>query len=1183
MAFKYVSMDGNTAAAHVAYAFTEFAGIFPITPSSPMAENIDEWAAQGRTNVFGSKVKVVEMQSEGGASGTVHGAAEAGALSATYTASQGLLLMIPNIYKCVGELLPVVFHVSARSLATRSLAIFGDHQDIYACRQTGAAMLCEHSVQEIMDLAPVAHLAAIEGSYPFINFFDGFRTSHEIDKVETWDYEDLKQLVTPEITKAIAEFKANALNPHSNPITRGGAENDDIYFQGREASNLATERMVGIVEKHMKKISEVTGRTYRPFVYEGAADATDVLIAMGSVTETIKEVVADLTAKGKKVGMVKVYLYRPFSAKHLVNELPKTVKRIAVLDRTKEPGALGDPLYLDVVAALSQEGFKAKVIGGRYGLASRDTQPKHIKSVFDFLKSPAAHTDFTVGINDDVTHKSIPVDEKYHIKGDYTSCLFWGLGSDGTVSANKNSIKIIGDHTDKYVQAYFQYDSKKSGGVTRSHLRFGNSPIHSTYYIEHADFMSCSLDEYVFKYDMLKSLAKGGTFLLNTTFSADEIEARLPNSFKKALALKNAKFYIINATAIAAKIGMGRRTNTILQSAFFKLANIMDYAEAVEYMKAAAKKSYSKKGDDVVKLNYKAIDQGGKVKKIKVKKEWKDLPVNPVKKPGISEYFDDYATEINDLRGYDLPVSEFLKGDLLKGSLEANTTYNEKRNIATEVPHWEPDYCIQCGNCVIVCPHATVRAFLPTDDEVAKAPEAGRQVLKAMGPGMADYKYRIQVSPDNCVGCGLCVSECPGKKDLATGEVKKALVMKDVKGEMDQSAAADYYYGKVPYRALMNTNTVKGASLLKPYFEVSGSCAGCGETPYYRLLSQLFGKDLLIGNATGCSSIYCGSTPSTPFVKDAEGEGPAWANSLFEDNAEYAYGMRVATNIKLQEICQIIKDNLDNCEPELQEVLKDYVAHISDKAHVRAMLPDMLAKLQASKNEGIKELLNHKADLVDKSVWAIGGDGWGYDIGYGGLDHVIASNDNINVLILDTEIYSNTGGQASKSTPEGAIAKFAAAGKQTAKKDMASIAMAYGHVYVAAISMGADRNQTIKALKEAEAYDGPSLVIAYSPCISQGIKGGLVNHQKSQKEATRVGYWPIFRYDPRREAEGKNPFQLDCKEPDFESYQNYLLTQTRYSQLPKVNPTDAERLLSENKAYAERRWRKLAALAQEEK
>ncbi len=1174
MAFKFVSMDGNTAAAHVAYAFTEFAGIFPITPSSTMAELIDEWSAQGRTNIFGSKVKVVEMQSEAGASGTVHGAAEAGALAATYTASQGLLLMIPNIYKCVGELLPVVFHVSARALATRSLAIFGDHQDVYACRQTGVAMLCEHSVQEVMDLAPVAHLSAIEGSYPFINFFDGFRTSHEIDKVQTWDYEDLKSLVTPEVSKAIETFKANALNPHSNPITRGGAENDDIYFQGREAQNQAYERLVGIVEKHMNKISEVTGRRYAPFVYEGHPEATDIIIAMGSVNETIHEVVDDLTHKGKKVGVVKVYLYRPFSAKHLCSVIPSTVKRIAVLDRTKEAGALGEPLYLDVVAALAQENRKIKVIGGRYGLASRDTQPKHIKSVFDFMKSSDAHSDFTVGINDDVTFKSIPVDDKYHVAGKYTSCLFWGLGSDGTVSANKNSIKIIGDHTDKYVQAYFQYDSKKSGGTTRSHLRFGDSPIHSTYYIEHADFMSCSLDSYVFKYDMLKSLAKGGTFLLNTTFSAEEIEDKLPNSFKKALAEKKAKFYIINATAIANKIGMGRRTNTILQSAFFKLANVMPYEQAVEYMKAAAKKSYSKKGDEIVKMNYVAIDKGGKVKRIPVKKEWANLTVNKVTKPGISEYFDDFATEINDLRGYDLPVSAFLKGDLLKGSMEANTTYNEKRTIATEVPHWHSENCIQCGNCVIVCPHATIRAFLATDEEVANAPELGKDVIKALGPNMAQYKYRIQVSPDNCVGCGLCVAECPGMKG------NKALSMEDVKAEMGQSVVADYYYGKVPYRALMNTNTVKGASFLKPYFEVSGSCAGCGETPYYRLISQLFGKDLLIGNATGCSSIYCGSTPSTPFVKDENGEGPAWANSLFEDNAEYAYGMRVATNIKLTNILTVIKNNIDACEEPLKDLLNKYVANISNKEEVRNLLPELLKAVETSSNEGIKELLEMKRDLVDKSVWAIGGDGWGYDIGYGGLDHVIASNDNINVLVLDTEIYSNTGGQASKSTPEGAIAKFAAAGKKTAKKDLASIAMAYGHVYVASISMGANRNQAIKALKEAESYDGPSLILAYSPCISQGIKGGLVNHQKSQKAATECGYWPIFRFDPRLAEQGKNPLQLDCPDPDFDKYQDYLLSQTRYSQLPKVNPTEAESLLAANKAYAVKRWAKLKKMAE---
>ena len=1175
MARKFVSMDGNTAAAHVAYAFTEFAGIFPITPSSTMAELIDAWSAAGRKNVFDTKVKVVEMQSEAGAAGTVHGAAQAGSLASTFTASQGLLLMIPNMYKCVGELLPVVFHVSARALATRSLSIFGDHQDIYAVRQTGVAMLCSHSVQEVMDLAPVAHLAAIEASYPFVHFFDGFRTSHEIQKIETWDYEELASLLDMD---AVEKFRKNALNPHSNPLTRGGAENDDIYFQGREAQNVHYNHVIEVVEKYMTKISELTGRKYAPFTYYGAENATDVIIAMGSVTETTKEVVDALNAKNKKVGLVKVHLYRPFSAKHLVSVLPATVKRIAVLDRTKEMGATGEPLYLDVVAALKQmDRNNIKVIGGRYGLSSKDTQPKHIKSVYDFMKSSAAHTDFTVGINDDVTFKSIPVDDTFHVASNYTSCLFYGLGSDGTVSANKNSIKIIGDNTDLYAQAYFAYDSKKAGGATRSHLRFGKTPIHSTYYIEHADFISCSLDSYVFKYDMLKSLKKGGTFLLNTTFNSEELENYLPNSFKKQLAEKKAKFYIIDATNIAHKIGMGRRTNTILQSAFFKLANIMPYDQAVELMKVAAKKSYGKKGEEIVKLNYLAIDKGGKVKRVKVKPEWANLEVNKVERKSDDEYFDSYVEEINHLRGYDLPVSAFTKGDLLKGSMQPNITYREKRTIATEVPHWQKENCIQCGRCVIVCPHATIRAFLATEEEVANAPLDGRDdVIPALGPNMAGLKFKIQVSPDNCVGCGLCVAECPGK-----GADKKALTMVDVKQDLHLSAQADYYYNKIPYRSnYFNTNTFKGASFLKPYFEISGACAGCGETPYYRLISQLFGKDMLVGNATGCSSIYCGSVPSTPFVKDENGEGPAWSNSLFEDNAEYAYGMRIATDMKLNEIREIILANLEGCEDELKDVLNQYLENQSNREFTRGLKDRLLSLVKASKNEGIKELLNHSRDLVNKSIWSIGGDGWAYDIGYGGLDHVIACNENINILVLDTEVYSNTGGQASKSTQTGAIAKFAAAGKKTAKKDLASIAMAYGHVYVAQISMGANINQAIKALKEAESYNGPSLVIAYAPCIEHGIKGGLVNHQKSQRDATECGYWPIFRFDPRLEQAGKNPLQLDCKDPNFDKYFDYILSQTRYNQLPKVNPDNAQALLDANKAYSVRRWNKLKKMAE---
>ena len=1174
MARKFVSMDGNTAAAHVAYAFTEFAGIFPITPSSTMAEYVDAWSAAGRKNIFGTKVKVVEMQSEAGAAGTVHGAAQAGSLASTFTASQGLLLMIPNIYKCVGELLPVVFHVSARAIATRSLSIFGDHQDIYAVRQTGIAMLCAHSVQEVMDLAPVAHLSAIEASYPFVSFFDGFRTSHEIQKIETWDYDELASLVDKD---AVERFRKNALNPHTNALTRGGAENDDIYFQGREAQNAHFDKVIGVVEKYMDKISALTGRHYAPFTYYGAENATDVIVAMGSVTETAKEVVDALTAKGKKVGLVKVHLYRPFSAKHLVSVLPATVKRIAVLDRTKEMGATGEPLYLDVVAALKQMNRnQITVIGGRYGLSSKDTQPKHIKSVFDFMKSKNAHTDFTVGINDDVTFKSIPVDESFHVAADYTSCLFYGLGSDGTVSANKNSIKIIGDNTDLYAQAYFAYDSKKAGGATRSHLRFGKKPIHSTYYIEHADLISCSLDSYVFKYDMLKSLKKGGTFLLNTTFTPEELEQNLPNSFKKQLAEKKAKFYIIDATSIAHKIGMGRRTNTILQSAFFKLANIMPYDQAVELMKAAAKKSYGKKGEEIVKLNYLAIDKGGKVKRVPVKPEWKNLEVHKVERKTEDPYFDDYVEEINHLRGYDLPVSAFVKGDLLTGSMQPNITYKEKRTIATEVPHWHKENCIQCGKCVMVCPHATIRAFLATEEEVANAPLDGRDdVIPALGPNMAGLKFKIQVSPDNCVGCGLCVAECPGKAG------QKALTMEDVKHELHLSASADYYYQKVPYRSnYFNTNTFKGASFLKPYFEISGACAGCGETPYYRLISQLFGKDMLVGNATGCSSIYCGSVPSTPFVKDENGEGPAWANSLFEDNAEYAYGMRVATDIKLNDIRNIILENIDGCEDELKDVLNQYLENQTNREVTRTLKDKIITLVQASSNQGIKALLDYSRDLVNKSIWSIGGDGWAYDIGYGGLDHVLACNENINVLVLDTEVYSNTGGQASKSTQTGAIAKFAAAGKKTAKKDLASIAMAYGHVYVAQISMGANINQTIKALKEAESYNGPSLIIAYSPCIEHGIKGGLINHQKSQRDATECGYWPIFRFDPRLEAQGKNPLQIDCKEPNFDKYFDYILSQTRYNQLPKVNPENAQALLDANKTYSMRRWNKLKKMAE---
>ncbi|MDD3924614.1 MAG: pyruvate:ferredoxin (flavodoxin) oxidoreductase, partial [Erysipelotrichaceae bacterium] len=1106
MAKKFMSMDGNNATSHVAYAFTEVACIYPITPSSPMAEVIDVWASQGRKNLFGSIVKVVEMQSEAGAAGAVHGVLQSGSLASTYTASQGLLLMLPNIYKWVGELLPAVLHVSARSLATRSLSIFGDHQDIYAVRQTGATMICSHSVQEAMDLAGVAHLSAIKSSTPVIHFFDGFRTSHEIQKVEVMDTEELGKLMDKE---ALEKFRARALNPHSNPITRGGAENDDIYFQGREAQNTHYAKVPEIVADYMKKISAITGREYAPFTYYGAADAKRVIVAMGSVTETIKEVIDALNAKGEKVGLVKVHLYRPFAIDYLTAVLPETVEKVAVLDRTKEMGA-HEPLYLDVYEAL--HGFKnvKTIVGGRYGLSSKDTQPRDIKAVYDHLLQDEPFNGFTISINDDVTHLSLTSDPEFHVDNEYTSCLFYGLGSDGTVSANKNSIKIIGDNTDMYAQAYFAYDSKKAGGATRSNLRFGPNPIRSTYYIQNADFISCSLDAYLLKYDMLRNLKPGGTFLLNTTFTPEEIEANLPTRVKAQLAQKKAKFYIIDATNIAMEIGMGRRTNTILQSSFFALnESIMPYDKAITLMKAAAKKSYGKKGDEIVQLNYKAIDKGKEgLVEINIKPEWANLAYKDIRKTTGDEYFDEFVQEINDLNGYDLPVSAFIKHDILDGSFHNNVAFNEHRTIATQVPKWNPENCIQCTFCSFVCPHATIRTFLLTDDEIAAAPMEF-ETLKALGPNLGDLKYRVQVSPDNCVGCGLCVVECPGKGG------KKALEMVDVKEQLHEAPLANYLYKDVEYKSqYFNTNTIKGTQFLQPYFEVSGACAGCGETPYYRLVSQLFGRDMMIANATGCSSIYSGSTPSSPFVTDKNGEGIAWANSLFEDNAEYGFGMKVAQEYKANRIFEVIEATKDKVEPELKAAMEEYLAAEGNREAQRAVVDKLVAGVKASKNEAVKELLVHERDLVSKSVWIIGGDGWAYDIGYGGLDHVIANNLDVNILVLDTEVYSNTGGQASKSSQAAQIAKFAAGGKVTAKKDLGQIAMAYGHVYVASIAMGADRMQTIKAIKEAEAYKGPSLILAYSPCVEHGIKGGLANHQHSQKKAVECGYVTLYRYNP---------------------------------------------------------------------
>ncbi len=1164
MAKKFLSMDGNTAAAHVAYAFTEVASIYPITPSSPMAENAEAWAAQGKKNIFGSPVNVIEMQSEAGAAGAVHGALQGGALATTFTASQGLLLMIPNLYKIAGELLPGVFHVSARALATRSLNIFGDHQDIYACRQVGMPMICSHSVQEVMDLGGIAHLTAIKGSVPVMHFFDGFRTSHEIQKVEVMDYDVLASLLDYE---ALARYKKNALNPHTNPIERGGAENDDIYFQGREAQNKHYEAVVEIVADYMKKISEITGREYAPFTYYGAPDATRVIIAMGSITETIKETIDEMSRNGDRVGLIKVHLYRPFSTKYLLDVLPDTVEKVAVLDRTKEMGATGEPLYLDVCSVLKDVDHVKTIVGGRYGMGSKDTTPRQVKAVYDHLLQDDPFTSFTIGINDDVTNLSLKEDPDFNVKADYTACLFYGLGSDGTVSANKSAIKIIGDHTDLYSQAYFAYDSKKAGGATRSNLRFGNSPIRATYYVNNADFISCSLDNYCLKYDMLKNLKKGGTFLLNTEFNESEIVDYLPNKLKKQLADLDAKFYIINANKIAHEIGMGRRTNTILQSAFFALnPQILPIDEAITYMKEMAKKTYGKKGDAIVELNYKAIDAGkDAIVEVKVDPSWKDLTVTNHRERTGDEHFDSFVSIINTLDGYDLPVSAFM--DKLDGSMKSGVAIKEKRAIATEVPRWIKENCIQCNNCVMVCPHATVRAFLIDDGEMAELPEnISDDVLTPMGKNVDGLVYRIQVSPDNCVGCGLCVTECPGKK----GE--KALEMVPVKEELKHAKLADYMYEHVAYKTdKYPLTTVKGVGFMRPYFEVSGACGGCGETPYYRLASQLFGKDMMIANATGCSSIYTGSTPSTPCNIDKNGQGPAWANSLFEDNAEYGFGMKLAENYKTNHLLSVIDTNKADCEPELQVLLDEYVANKGNREQERAIVDKMLPLIVASKNEGIKELLSQEGDLVSKSQWIIGGDGWAYDIGYGGVDHVLASDQNVNILVLDTEVYSNTGGQSSKSSQAGSIAKFTAGGKTVAKKDLAQIAMAYGHVYVAQVAMGANPIQTIKAFKEAESYNGPSLIIAYSPCMEHGIKGGLSNHQRQQKEAVACGYFNLLRYDPRLEDAGKNPLQIDSKEPDFDKFKDFLLSENRFAQLSKVNPDHANELMDKCLADAKKR------------
>lgn len=1166
----FEAMDGNTATAHSAYAFTEVAGIYPITPSSPMAENIDSWATDGRKNVFGDKVKVVEMQAEGGAAGAIHGALQAGSLATTFTASQGLLLMIPNIYKLKGELLPGVIHVAARSLATHTLSIFGDHQDVYACRQTGVVMMCSHSVQDCMDLAGAAHLIAIDGLVPVMHFFDGFRTSHEVDKIEVMDYDYLKSLINQE---KLEEFRAKALNPHGNAITRGGSQNDDIYFQAAEAQNEHYAKVPDIAAKYLKEISNHTGRNYAPFVYYGAEDAERIIVAMGSVTDTIVETVDNLNKSGEKVGVIKVYLYRPFSEKYLLDVLPKTVKKIAVLDRSKETGSR-EPLYLDVCYAL-RNCKDLTIIGGRYGLSSKDTNPSHINAVFEELKKDEPKEEFTIGIEDDVTNLSLaPVD--IHIDSDYTSCLFYGLGSDGTVGANKSSVKIIGNNTDMYSQAYFAYDSRKAGGVTRSHLRFGPSPIHSPYYIDKAEFISCSLDSYCFKFDMVRNLKKGGTFLLNTTVPAEELENHLPNSMLAALAKKEANFYIINATNIAQETGMGRHTNTILQSAFFALnEQIMPYEKAVELMKESAHHTYARKGEDVVQNNYNAIDRGKSgLVKVEVKPEWADLPTEgKLFKMTGDEYFDNNLQRINALEGYDMPVSSFMKYGVLDGSIPENVSFREKRTIASLVPTWDAAKCVECGKCAFACPHATIRPFLINSDEVAKCEEIAKEagVEFTTKEPTAAYKgakedglvYRIQLSPANCVGCGVCLTVCP----------TKALTAADINAELNQEPLADYLYKEVEYRdSYGNPMTEAGSSLQMPYFEVSGCCPGCGEAPYYKLASQMFGKDMLVANATGCSMIYCSSTPSTPFVYDKDNNGVAWGNSLFEDNAEYGFGMAVAQNVKASKILRLMEENLNDVEPELKEAFEKYLAAGDDRDAQRAVKDDIVKGVKASKNEAVKELLDLERDLVGKSVWIVGGDGWAYDIGYGGLDHVMANNLNVNVLVLDTEVYSNTGGQSSKASQAASIAKFAAGGKDLAKKDLGQIFMEYGTAYVAQVSMGANQIQTIKAFKEAESYDGPSIIIAYSPCQEHGIKGGLITSPTVQKNAVDCGYVTLYRYDPRLEK----PLTVDSKEPDWSKFNAFLLNEARYFNLPSIKGEEAaNELFEKTLSDAKKRYAKL--------
>ncbi|MCR5087509.1 MAG: pyruvate:ferredoxin (flavodoxin) oxidoreductase [Lachnospiraceae bacterium] len=1175
MARKKQSMDGNTAAAHVAYAFTEVAGIYPITPSSPMADCVDQWSAEGRKNIFGNTVKVTEMQSEAGAAGTVHGSLAAGAITTTFTASQGLLLMIPNMYKIAAEQLPCVFDVSARCVATQSLNIFGDHSDVYACRQTGFAMMAESNPQEVMDLSPVAHLAAIEGKVPFLNFFDGFRTSHEIQKIELWDYEDLKEMTNMD---AVADFRAHALNPE-HPAMRGSHENDDVFFQHREACNSVYDALPAVVEKYMKKINEKLGTDYDLFNYYGAKDADRVIIAMGSVCDVAEEVIDYLTAAGEKVGLVKVRLYRPWVSSALLKVLPKTAKKIAVLDRTKEPGSLGEPLYLDVATTLREAGLNDVILsGGRYGLGSKDTAPSSIFAIYTELAKDAPKARFTIGIVDDVTNLSLPEVKPAPItsaKGT-VECKFWGLGGDGTVGANKNSTKIIGDHTDKYIQAYFQYDSKKTGGITISHLRFGDKPIKSPYYINQADFVACHNPSYVIKgYKMVQDVKPGGIFMINCQWSDEELNQHMPAEAKQYIAKNNIKLYTINAIDKAIEIGMGKRTNTILQSAFFKLANVMPIDEAVEYMKAAAKKSYAKKGDAVVEMNYKAIDAGvDAIHEVTVPADWATAVDAPKKveragRPATVKMVNELLDPIGLMDGYSLPVSAFK--DIADGQFETGASAYEKRGTAVTVPEWDAAKCIQCNNCAFVCSHATIRPFLLSEDEVKAAPANIK--LADTKPKASEYKYTMSVSPLDCMGCGECVTVCP----------TAAIAMVPQESQAAEQPVFDYLVANVGKKAVADTMpAVKGSQFNQPLLEFSGSCAGCAETSYARLITQLFGEHMYISNATGCSSIWGGPAATSPYTVNKDSlKGPAWSNSLFEDNAEHGFGMYLGQKVlRDQAIAKLEEIAAGDASDSLKAAIAAFLATKDDTLKNSADTDALVAELEKCDCDLCKEVLAKKDYLAKKSVWIFGGDGWAYDIGYGGLDHVLASGENVNVMVFDTEMYSNTGGQASKASNIGEVCQFAAAGKEIGKKSLSEIAMQYGYVYVAQIALGANPAQAVKVLQEAEAYNGPSLIIGYAPCELHGIAKGGMNHcQDEMKKAVKAGYWNLFSFNPALKAEGKNPFTLTSKEGDG-TYQEFLNNESRYTRLIKPFPERAEKLFAESEKVANERYQHLLKLVE---